>query len=329
MAGSLLVTVSADHVERDAEVVAEVVRSGLVESRHHGSVVAVDADGLVVLSVGDTDTLMYPRSSNKPGQAAAMVKHGLPLDGELLALAAASHSGEDFHIRGTRRILASADLDESLLQNTPGWPLDEIAMVAYARQGLDRSSIAADCSGKHAAMLVTCTVNRWPTDDYLLPEHPLQQAIRITIAELAGESVTHVGVDGCGAPLFALTLTGVAHMYRSLAVGAPGSAERRVVEAIQKHPQWTSGTTRHEVRLIRSIDGLFAKVGAEGVYAAALDDGRAVALKIADGAHRAAPVVMAAALRRLGVDHPVLGDLGRAPVLGHGGPVGEIRAVLP
>lgn len=322
-------TVSADQVERHAEVVAEVVRSGLVESRHHGSVVAVDADGLVVLSVGDTDTLMYPRSSNKPAQAAAMVKHGLPLDGELLALAAASHSGEDFHIRGTRRILASADLDESLLQNTPGWPLDEIAMVAYARQGLDRSSIAADCSGKHAAMLVTCTVNRWPTDDYLLPEHPLQQAIRISIAELAGESVAHVGVDGCGAPLFALTLTGVARMYRSLALGAPGSAERRVVEAIQKHPQWTSGTTRHEVRLIRSIDGLFAKVGAEGVYAAALDDGRAVALKIADGAHRAAPVVMAAALRRLGVDHPVLADIGRAPVLGHGGPVGEIRAVLP
>jgi L-asparaginase II len=178
-------------------------------------------------------------------------------------------------------------------------------------------------------MLVTCTVNRWSTDDYLLPDHPLQQAIRGTIAELAGESVAHVGVDGCGAPLFALTLTGVARMYRSLALGAPGSAERRVVEAIQEHPQWTSGTTRHEARLIRSVRGLFAKAGAEGVYAAALDDGRAVALKIADGGHRAAPVVMAAALRRLGVDHPVLVELGRAPVLGGGEPVGEIRAALP
>jgi len=320
---------SADGVEPHAEIVAEVARSGLVESRHHGSVVGLDADGVAVLTVGDTGTPMYPRSSNKPGQAAAMVRHGLPLDGELLALAAASHSGEDFHLRGTRRILASADLDESLLRNTPGWPLDEIAMVAYARQGRDRSSIAADCSGKHAAMLVTCTVNRWSTDDYLLPDHPLQQAIRGTIAELAGESVAHVGVDGCGAPLFALTLTGVARMYRSLALGAPGSAERRVVEAIQEHPQWTSGTTRHEARLIRSVHGLFAKAGAEGVYAAALDDGRAVALKIADGGHRAAPVVMAAALRRLGVDHPVLVELGRAPVLGGGEPVGEIRAALP
>ena len=320
---------SADGVEPHAEIVAEVARSGLVESRHHGSVVGLDADGVAVLTVGDTGTPMYPRSSNKPGQAAAMVRHGLPLDGELLALAAASHSGEDFHLRGTRRILASADLDESLLRNTPGWPLDEIAMVAYARQGRDRSSIAADCSGKHAAMLVTCTVNRWSTDDYLLPDHPLQQAIRGTIAELAGESVAHVGVDGCGAPLFALTLTGVARMYRSLALGAPGSAERRVVEAIQEHPQWTSGTTRHEARLIRSVHGLFAKAGAEGVYAAALDDGRAVALKIADGGHRAAPVVMAAALWRLGVDHPVLVELGRAPVLGGGEPVGEIRAALP
>ena len=320
---------SADGVEPHTEVVAEVVRSGLVESRHHGSVVALDADGVAVLTVGDTGTPMYPRSSNKPGQAAAMVRHGFPLDGELLALAAASHSGEDFHLRGTRRILASAGLDESLLRNTPGWPLDEIAMVGYARQGRDRSSIAADCSGKHAAMLVTCTVNRWSTDDYLLPDHPLQQAIRGTIAELAGESVAHVGVDGCGAPLFALTLTGVARMYRSLALGAPGSAERRVVEAIQEHPQWTSGTTRHEARLIRAVPGLFAKAGAEGVYAAALDDGRAVALKIADGGHRAAPVVMAAALRRLGVDHPVLVELGRAPVLGGGEPVGEIRAALP
>ena len=322
-------TMSADGVEPHTEVVAEVVRSGLVESRHHGSVVALDADGVAVLTVGDTGTPMYPRSSNKPGQAAAMVRHGFPLDGELLALAAASHSGEDFHLRGTRRILASAGLDESLLRNTPGWPLDEIAMVAYARQGRDRSSIAADCSGKHAAMLVTCTVNRWSTDDYLLPDHPLQQAIRGTIAELAGESVAHVGVDGCGAPLFALTLTGVARMYRSLALGAPGSAERRVVDAIQEHPQWTSGTTRHEARLIRAVPGLFAKAGAEGVYAAALDDGRAVALKIADGGHRAAPVVMAAALRRLGVDHPVLVELGRAPVLGGGEPVGEIRAALP
>ncbi|MGH8774980.1 MAG: asparaginase [Jiangellaceae bacterium] len=310
------------------EVVAEVVRSGLVEGRHHGSVVALAAGGVVVVAVGEIETPMYPRSANKPAQAAAMLRNGLPLDGELLALAASSHSGEDFHRAGARRILASAGLDESLLQNTPGWPLDEIAMVAYARRGLDRTPVAADCSGKHAAMLVTCTVNGWPTESYLSADHPLQVAIHNMVGELAGEPVAHTGVDGCGAPLFALSLSGLARMYRSLALAVPGSAERRVVEAVQRHPQWTSGTARDEARLIRAVPGLFAKAGAEGVYAAALDDGRTVALKIEDGQRRAAPVVMAAALRRLGVDHPVLDEQGTAPVLGGGQPVGEIRPAL-
>jgi L-asparaginase II len=309
------------------EVVAEVVRSGMVESRHHGSVVALGPDGAVVLTVGETDATMYPRSANKPAQAAAMLRCGLPLDGELLALAASSHSGEDFHVRGARRILAAADLEEGLLQNTPGWPLDEVAMVAYVRQGSDRSSIAADCSGKHAAMLVTCAVNGWGVDDYLASEHPLQLAIHDTIEELAGERIDPPGVDGCGAPLFAMTLTGLARTFRALALAAPESAERRVVEAIQIHPHWTSGTFRDEARLIRSVPRLFAKAGAEGVYAAAFDDGRAVALKIADGSIRARPVVMAAALRRLGVEHPVLADLARPAVLGGGQPVGEIRPV--
>jgi L-asparaginase II len=309
------------------EVVAEVVRSGMVESRHHGSVVALGPDGTVVLAVGETDTAMYPRSANKPAQAAAMLRCGLPLDGELLALAAASHSGEDFHIKGARRILAAADLDEGLLQNVPGWPLDEIAMLAYARRGLEKSSIAADCSGKHAAMLVTCAVNGWNVGDYLTPEHPLQVAIHDTIEELAGEPVGPPGVDGCGAPLFAMTLTGLARTFRALALGPPVSAERQIVEAIRAHPQWTSGTLRDEARLIRSVPNLFAKAGAEGVYAAALDDGRAVAVKIADGSPRARPVVMAAALRRLGVDYPVLDDLTHPAVLGGGQPVGEIRPV--
>ncbi len=198
------------------EVVAEVVRSGTVESRHHGSVVALGHDGAVVLAVGETNATMYPRSANKPAQTAAMLRCGLPLDGELLALAASSHSGEAFHIRGARRILAAADLDEALLQNTPGWPLDNIAMVAYARQGMDRSSIAADCSGKHAAMLVTCAVNGWSVEDYLAPEHPLQLAIHDTIEELAGERIDPPGIDGCGAPLFAMTLTGLARTFRAL-----------------------------------------------------------------------------------------------------------------
>jgi L-asparaginase II len=307
-------------------LIAEVVRSGMVESIHYGSVVALNPDGSVALAIGETDVPMYPRSANKPAQAAAMVRQGLPLDSELLALAASSHSGEDFHLKGTQRILAAADVPESALQNTPGWPIDEVAQLAYIRRGNDRSALADNCSGKHAAMLVTCTVNGWPTDTYRDPEHPLQVAIATELAGLSGEQVAHTGMDGCGAPLFALSLTGLARTFRSLALGPPGSPERQVVEAIQAHPQWVSGTARDEAKLLRGIPGLFGKAGAEGVYAVALDDGRAVALKIADGHPRARPVVMAAVLRRLGLEHPVLAELSHIPVLGHDEPVGEIRA---
>lgn len=309
------------------ELVAEVVRSGLVESVHHGSVIVLRPNGSAGFAVGDVDVPMYPRSSNKPIQAVAMARLGLPFDGELLALAAASHSGEDFHLKGTQQILAAADLDASALQNTPSWPLDSLAQLAYIRRGNDKSSLADNCSGKHAAMLVTCTLNGWPTETYRAPEHPLQRTIASTLAELAGEPVTHTGMDGCGAPLFALTLTGLARAFRALALAEPGSPERRVVDAFQAHPEWASGTTRDEAKLIRGVPGLFCKAGAEGVYAAAMDDGTVVALKIADGQVRARPVVMAAALRRLGLDYPVLEELGRAPVLSHGEPVGEIRAV--
>lgn len=313
----------------DAVPVAEVVRSGLVESRHYGSFVLIGSDGDVVAAAGRTDEDMYPRSANKPAQAAAMVDHGLPLDGELLALAAASHSGEEFHVDGVRRILASAGLDETALQNTPGWPLDEAAKDAVVRAGGTGSRILYNCSGKHAAMLATCVANGWPTDSYLSADHPLQKGIQSTIGELAEEPVNHTGVDGCGAPLFTLTLTGLARLFRSLALAAPGSPGRRVVAAIQAHPEFASGTTRDEARLVRAVPGLFGKSGAEGVYAVAFDDGRAAALKIDDGGARARPVVMAELLRRLGLDVPILAELASVPVLGGGHPVGEIRPLIP
>ncbi len=312
----------------DAVLVAEVVRSGLVESRHRGSVVALAADGSVVFAAGQVDAPMYPRSSNKPAQAAAMLRLGLPLDGELLALAAASHSGEPLHVDGVRRILALGGLDESALRNTPGYPIDHTTMADYVRKGGEPSSLTADCSGKHAAMLLTCVVNSWPTESYLEPAHPLQVAIRDIVGSLAGAPVAHTGVDGCGAPLFAVPLTGLVRMFRSLALAPSGTPDRRVVEAIQAHPEYTSGTTRDEAQLIRGLPGLFAKGGAEAVLAAALDDGRAVALKIEDGGYRARMPALVAALRRLGVDAAVLDELAVAPVLGGGHPVGEIRVAV-
>jgi L-asparaginase II len=309
-------------------VVAEVVRSGLAESVHCGSVVALAADGSVEFAIGDVTSPMFPRSANKPIQAAAMLARGLDLPDELIALVAASHSGEPFHRDGVLRILATAGLSESSLQNTPGWPIDQQEAVSYVRAGGQKTSIAADCSGKHAGMLVTCAVNDWPLESYCARDHPLQRAIAVEMEDLAGEAVAHTGVDGCGAPLFAVSLTGLATAFRSLAASDSGTARRRVVDAIQRHPEWTSGTRRDEAQLIRGVPGLYGKGGAEGVYAVALEDGRAVALKIADGQQRARPVVMAAALRRLGIDAPVISELSYAPVLGHGEPVGEIRAAL-
>lgn len=313
----------------EPQVLAQVIRSGLVESRHHGSVVALDADGSIVLDVGATATAMFPRSANKPAQAAAMVTAGLDLPEPLLALAAASHSGERFHLDGARRILAGAELDEHDLQNTPGFPLDAAAAADHIRSGGVESSLAADCSGKHAAMLATSVRNGWSTRDYLDPSHPVQQAILERVDTWSGRAAdTTIGVDGCGAPLIGMTLTDLARMYRALALEPAGSAARAVVEAIQRHPEYTSGTTRDEARLIRGLPGVFAKGGAEGVIAAALDDGRAVAVKMDDGTERARTLVLAAALRMLGVDADILDTFSR-PVLGGGHPVGYIAVAGP
>ncbi len=317
------------------EILVDIVRSGFVEGHHRGSVVYLDADGRVGWAIGESVAPIYPRSCNKPMQAVGMLRLGLGLDGELLALASASHSGEDFHIEGVRRILAGVGLDETFLRTPPDNPLDEHARAAYIRAGNQPSSIAMNCSGKHAAMLATCVLNDWPLDTYLSADHPLQQALAATFAELTGEPIASTGVDGCGAPLFSTSLTGLARAFRTLVTADEGSPERRVAEAFAEHPTFASGTHRDEAALLTAIPGAIAKAGAEACYAVALPDGRAVALKIDDGAYRARPPVMAAALHRIGadsdegVDGPAVAATGVATLLGGGRPVGELRVVHP
>ncbi len=309
-------------------LLADVVRSGFVEGHHRGSVLALAADGSRVLALGDPDAAIFPRSSNKPMQAVGMVEAGLELDGELLALACASHSGEPFHIDGVRRVLARAGLDETALQTPPDWPVDEAEKHALIAAGGHQAPVLMNCSGKHAAMLATCVANSWPTDSYLDADHPLQQQLRATVQRLAGETIPATGVDGCGAPLFAMSLAGLARAFVAIATASAGSPEHRVAEAIRAHPEWLGGTRRDVTQLIAGIPGLIAKDGAEGVYAAALPDGRVVALKVDDGQQRARPPVMVAALRALGVDAPVLAELAESPLLGGGHPVGSVRAVI-
>lgn len=311
----------------DAPVVAHVVRSGFVESVHHGSVVALDANGAVLLSIGDVTGPMFPRSCSKPIQALAMLRAGLDLDGELLALASGSHSGESFHLEGAQRILAGAGLSAQDLQNTPDLPYEEQERDAWIASGRAASSLGQNCSGKHSAMLATCVAAGWDISTYLELSHPLQQLIVRTLAELSGEPPAAVGVDGCGAPVMAVSLTGLARAFSGFASAPEGTEEARVAAAIRAYPQWVGGTRRDVTSLIRGVPGLIAKDGAEAIYAVGLADGRSVALKIADGGQRARPVVMAAVLRRLGIDADVLDELAHAPVLGHGQPVGSIQAV--
>jgi L-asparaginase II len=317
-------------VDERAEPVAHVVRGDVVESVHRGHLVALDAAGATVLHCGDPDLTFLPRSSLKPVQAVAMLRAGLDLDGELLALACASHSGEPFHLDGVRRILAGAGLTEADLQNTPGLPLDEAAALAHRCAGNPPCSLPQNCSGKHAAMLATCVAAGWDTATYREPTHPLQRAIRAEVAALTGDGdPAHVTVDGCGAPLFSCTPAGLARAFARLATAAPASPEGRVAAAVRAHPRWSGGHGRTATRLVEGVPGLVAKDGAEGVFAAALPDGRALALTIVDGSARPVPVVVAAALRALGATDPVLDEVGRVAVLGHGAPVGAVYAVGP
>lgn len=305
---------------------AYVTRSGFVEGVHHGSASVLDADGVELISLGQPAAPMLPRSSLKPVQLVAMLRAGLVLTGPLLALGTASHSGESFHRDGVRRILDGAGIGEQALRNAADLPFGAGERLRW--QGLSRpaSRLAQNCSGKHAAMLATCIVNGWPTDEYLEPEHPLQRLIRDTVAEFADEPVAATAVDGCGAPAFAISLTGLARAFGRLATAPPHTPEGLVAAAIRDYPQWLGGTGREVTELIRVVPGLVAKDGAEAVYAAALPDGRAIALKIADGGERARQVVIVALLGRLGLRGPALAALAQRPILGGGAEVGAVIA---
>lgn len=317
----------------DAPVVAEVVRSGFVESVHHGVVVATAADGSTPLALGPVDAPVLPRSSLKPLQAVAMLRAGSDLSGELLALACASHSGEEIHQEGALAILRAAGLDEDALQNTPDLPLDPDVRGRWLAAGRPPTSLAQNCSGKHAGMLAACVAAGWDTSTYRDPQHPLQQLTVRTVEELTGERVAAVTVDGCGAPALAVSPVGLARAFGRIAAADPGTPEGRVADAVRSHPRHLGGTGRDVTLLVEGVPGLIAKDGAESVYAVGLADGHGVVVKITDGAERARVVVTTAVLRRLGVGRDdaqvaaLLDELdARAVVRGHGQVVGGVRA---
>jgi len=304
-------------------------RSGHDESVHVGALVLLDRNGEILFALGDPQVEIYPRSSLKPLQAWSMLEAGLDLPDDLLALVCASHDGRALHLDGVRRILARVDLEESSLANTPDLPLaaDEAERVLLA--GGTRTSIQQNCSGKHAGMLATCRHNSWPIETYLDLSHPLQQSIVEGLAHLTAQpTLSHIGIDGCGAPTHVLKLVDLARAFRAIASGSAGASGDRIARAMTNHPDMVGGPGHVTTSLMRGIPGLVLKDGAEGVFAGALADGRALALKIGDGSNRARPPVIRAALRALDVDISAVADgVFESPVLGHGRRVGRVRCV--
>jgi L-asparaginase II len=300
-------------------VLAEVVRSGVVESQHRGFLLALNADGSVNLELGDSSHLIFPRSTVKSFQGAAMVRNGLQLEPRLLALGASSHSGSAEHIAAVREILATVNLDESALQCMLDKPLGDTERRAYGDQAPTR--IAMNCSGKHAAMLVTCVKNGWSIDNYLDADHPLQVACREELENLAGEKITLTSTDGCGAPLFLISVAGLARAVRAITISTD-IAHTSVLAASREFPEMVAGEGRLTTTMIREIPGLYMKDGVEAVEVASMPDGRTLVFKVSDGSLRPFRALVHAGLKRLGVESSYEVE----PVLGGGKVIGEVRA---
>lgn len=270
---------------------------------------------------------MFPRSSTKPIQALAMVRSGLSLPLEKLALVCSSHNGEPIHQQTALAILSEFGLDESALGNTHDFPMHTDSAHDAIRAGLTKSALQMGCSGKHSGMLATCVINGWSIDNYLEQDHPLQQAITQTVAEVTGHEAFAIGIDGCGAPAHVVELVGLARAMRAMAIGDAGESGTQIYAAMSQFPYMVGGKGRDVTTIVSGIDGLFAKDGADAVYAAALPDGRAVALKLSDGYGRGTPTVLLAALKKLGVDITGVDNSIKEIVRGHGKPVGSVRAI--
>ncbi|UGT59741.1 asparaginase [Nocardia asteroides] len=307
----------------------EVVRSGFRECVHRGSVVLLGTDGEVQFELGEVHGPIYPRSTNKPLQALALLRNGFtPADDAELAIAIASHYGEPDQVAAVRRLLERNGFTEDDLECPPDLPLGELPRALLLAAGEQPSRILMNCSGKHAAMLATCAANSWPTRGYPDRAHPLQQAVLETIADVTGEPETDLGIDGCGLPIVPVSLVNLARAFATLVTAAPHTPERRVAQAIRAHPRVISGTAAPDLLLMSETPGLVCKIGADGVHAGALPDGRAFAYKVEDGAERARMPLTLAILRRLGVPWTDrLAELAAPPILGGGARVGVIRAI--
>ena len=312
-------------------ILVEITRGALVETIHRGSIAIADAEGIVRFALGDIQTPVYPRSSLKPIQALTLVESGAAeafgVGDEEVALACASHSGEPMHTERVAAWLARIGCGESDLACGPQAPRYEPASQEMLRRGDKPTRIHNNCSGKHTGFLTVARHWNVATAGYERVDHPVQQAVVTSLRALSGVEKLPWGVDGCAAPNFALPLAGFARALAKLAGGkTPGAA--RIVRCMIAYPELVGGTDRACTVMMRAAARRAAvKTGAEGVYAGIIPErGLGIALKIDDGATRAAETTIAAILDKLGM----LGDGAReflqAPVLNtRGAIVGERR----
>lgn len=319
----------------DSVELAVVERSGFIESRHAGSAIVLSPEGEVLRTLGDVTTPIFPRSCLKPFQAVAVMTSGITLRGEDAAIATASHSGTAAHVALVRRLLERSSLPVSALGCPPAVPTDRVARDELVRSGAPRDRVYMNCSGKHAAMLNACVANEWSLDDYLDPEHPLQKRILDVVERFTGERPSATAIDGCGAPVHAMSLAGLARGIQKITTAAPTSPfalyreAAALTEAVRENPWAVGGPGQPDTVAIERL-GVFAKIGAEGVIVMTAPNGTTTAVKVLDGSSRASTIIALRLLSAAGaVDDAAIDGVQTELdlwVMGGERRVGEIRA---
>ena len=298
-------------------ILIEILRGVIVESRHRGAVSVYDGDGRQVLSLGDIERPVFPRSACKLIQALPFVESGAAdaygFGNQELSLACASHSGEPEHAALAEAMLKRAGQSVGALECGTHWPFDAPVAIKLAQSGGVPNACHNNCSGKHAGFICTALHLSDDPTGYVAASHPAQMRVRDAMAEVTGavHAAEACGTDGCSIPTYAIPLNALAHGFAKAATGqrlSPNRAKaaKRLMEACMAEPFYMAGTKRFCTEIMAAAPGrVFAKIGAEGVYCAAIPElGFGIALKIDDGAFRGAELMVAAVIARLTRDIP-------------------------
>lgn len=308
---------------------ATIDRNGLIESRHIGAYIVINAAGELLESGGDIEAIIFPRSTLKPLQAVALLRAGADLDGVDLVLSSASHCGSHRHTDHVESMLAHDGLSVDDLGCPAQWPLGVSDKADRIAKGEKAQRVTMNCSGKHAGFLRACVTNGWDTATYLEPTHPLQVKIREVVEEFTGTNELWPAVDGCGAPLYGMSLRALGTGLARMSDGTDPDATK-LVDAIREHPWALDGPGRDNTRVIE-VTGTIAKIGAEGVLLAARD-GIAVVIKCLDGSQRPNTAVAVTLLERHGVIDAAARDTLLSqlvePITGGDERVGELSVTL-